>query len=97
MKNTIITLLSAVFLVYVTGCTDDFDEINTNPNTLTTDQLDASMAGPAFANAQYKGLGNASWSIPGDDHGTYGLATMLHSMLFCTLLLLSKYRMANRT
>nr|WP_319397592.1 SusD/RagB family nutrient-binding outer membrane lipoprotein [uncultured Carboxylicivirga sp.] len=82
MKNTIITLLSAVFLLYVTGCTDDFDEINTNPNTLTSDQLDASMAGPSFANAQYKGLGNASWSIPGDDHGTYGLATMLHSMLF---------------
>ncbi|MCU4164221.1 SusD/RagB family nutrient-binding outer membrane lipoprotein [Carboxylicivirga caseinilyticus] len=82
MKKYIATIFSAVFLLYVTGCTSDFDEINTNPNTLTSDQLDASMAGPSFANAQYKGLGNASWSISGDDYGTYGLATMLHSMLF---------------
>jgi hypothetical protein len=82
MKNIIVKIFTVAFLFYVTGCTSDFDDINTNPNTLTADQLDASMAGPSFANAQYKGLGNASWSLPGDDYGTYGLATMLHSMLF---------------
>nr|WP_321486503.1 SusD/RagB family nutrient-binding outer membrane lipoprotein [uncultured Draconibacterium sp.] len=82
MKNRISKILIFTFLIYLMGCTSDFDEINTNPNTLTSDQLDASMAGPSFANALYKGIGNASWSIPGDDYGTYGLATMLHSMLF---------------
>ncbi len=82
MKNIVVKLFAVVLLIYVSGCTSDFDEVNTNPNTLTTDQLDASMAGPSFANALYKGTGNASWSIPGDDYGTYGLATMLHSMLF---------------
>ncbi len=82
MKNIIIKLFAVVCLIYVSGCTSDFDDINTNPNALTTGQLDATMAGPSFSNALYKGIGNASWSIPGDDYGTYGLATMLHSMLF---------------
>jgi hypothetical protein len=82
MKNIGLKLFAIVFLFYVMGCTSDFEEINTNPNALTSDQLDASMVGPSFANALYKGIGNASWSIPGDDYGTYGLATMLHSMLF---------------
>ncbi|MFI0430564.1 SusD/RagB family nutrient-binding outer membrane lipoprotein [Mariniflexile sp. HMF6888] len=82
MKNNIVKFLAITLLFYITGCTSDFDEVNTNPNSLTTDQLDASMAGPAFANALYKGTGNASWSLPGDDYGTYGLATALHSMMF---------------
>ncbi len=82
MKNNIVKLLAIALLFYTTGCTSDFDEINTNPNSLTSEQLDASMAGPAFANALYKGTGNASWAIPGDDYGTYGLATALHSMVF---------------
>lgn len=64
------------------SCTDDFDEINTNPNTLSSDQLDASMAGPSFANALYKGIHQGSNTGVYDDHGTYGLITMLHSMLF---------------
>lgn len=82
MKNFKIKYIIPVFLVFTLGCTGDFDEINTNPNTLTADQLDATMAGPSFANALYKGISNASWSIPGDDYGTYGLITMLHSMVF---------------
>ncbi|RVT75284.1 SusD/RagB family nutrient-binding outer membrane lipoprotein [Flavobacterium sufflavum] len=82
MKNNIVKFLAIVFLFQITGCTSDFNEVNSNPNTLTSDQLDATMAGPAFANALYKGTGNASWSLPGDDYGTYGLATALHSMMF---------------
>jgi hypothetical protein len=82
MKNNIVKFLAIVFLFQITGCTSDFNETNSNPNTLTSDQLDATMAGPAFANALYKGTGNASWSLPGDDYGTYGLATALHSMMF---------------
>ncbi len=82
MKNSIVKILAIAFLFQITGCTGDFNEVNTNPNTLTSDQLDATMAGPSFANALYKGTGNASWSLPGDDYGTYGLATALHSMMF---------------
>lgn len=82
MKNIGLKLFAVVFLFYVMGCTSDFEEVNTNPNALTSDQLDATMAGPSFANALYKGLSNASWSLPNDDYGTYGLITMLHSMMF---------------
>lgn len=82
MKNNIIKCFAVALLFHMTGCTSDFEEVNTNPNSLTSDQLDATMAGPAFANALYKGTGNASWSLPGDDYGTYGLATALHSMVF---------------
>ena len=82
MKKFKIKYIALTILILSVSCTGDFDKINTNPNTLTTDQLNATMAGPSFANALYKGISNASWSIPGDDYGTYGLITMLHSMLF---------------
>ncbi len=82
MKKYSIKYIALTILIMSVSCTGDFDDINTNPNTLTADQLDATMAGPSFANALYKGIGNASWAIPGDDYGTYGLSTMLHSMLF---------------
>ncbi|HTJ52017.1 MAG TPA: SusD/RagB family nutrient-binding outer membrane lipoprotein [Cyclobacteriaceae bacterium] len=82
MKKNKIKYITLAILILSVSCTGDFDKINTNPNTLTTDQLNATMAGPSFANALYKGISNASWAIPGDDYGTYGLITMLHSMLF---------------
>lgn len=82
MKNFKIKSITLAILILSVSCTSDFDEINTNPSTLTADKLDATMAGPSFANALYKGIGNASWAIPGDDYGTYGLSTMLHSMVF---------------
>ena len=70
-------------IMVLSGCTSDFDAINTDPNAITADKLDESFVGPAFANALYKGTHNGS-SVAGihDDHGTYGLITMLHSMLF---------------
>src|SRR5438552_2676633 len=82
MKKIKIKYLILGALIVSVSCTGDFDKINTNPNTLTADQLNATMAGPSFANALYKGISNASWSIPGDDYGTYGLITMLHSMMY---------------
>lgn len=82
MKKIRLKYITLAILMVSVSCTGDFDEINTNPNTLTTDQLDATMAGPSFANALYKGINNASWDLPEDDPGTYGLITMLHSMLF---------------
>lgn len=82
MKKFRIKYIALAMLMLSVSCTGDFDEINTNPNALTSDQLDATMAGPSFANTLYKGISNASWDLPEDDPGTYGLITMLHSMLF---------------
>jgi hypothetical protein len=82
MKKNTIKYFTLAILILSVSCTGDFDKINTNPNALTSDQLDATMAGPSFANTLYKGINNASWDLPEDDPGTYGLITMLHSMLF---------------
>ncbi|NND04897.1 MAG: SusD/RagB family nutrient-binding outer membrane lipoprotein [Saprospiraceae bacterium] len=42
------------------SCTDDFDELNTNPLALTADKVDASLIGLAFAKAQYNIMRGAS-------------------------------------
>lgn len=81
INNKIYAITMAMVLV-LSSCTDGFEATNTNPNALTEDQLDGSFAGPAFANAIYKGLHHGAYTGTDDDHGTYGLITMLHSMLF---------------
>lgn len=85
MKNSYkIKTIAALLAVGVfTGCTKDFEELNTNKNTLTADQLDASLAGAAFASALYAGIHNGSYSSPGvDDQGTWGIATGIISSTF---------------
>jgi hypothetical protein len=74
-------LITAVIL---SGCNSDFDEINTDPNSLTEDQLDATLAGPSFASAIYAGIHNGSYSSPSgvDDQGTWGIATGILSSTF---------------
>ena len=42
------------------SCTDDFDELNTDPLALTADKVDASLIGLAFAKAQYNIMRGAS-------------------------------------
>ncbi|WP_316635013.1 SusD/RagB family nutrient-binding outer membrane lipoprotein [uncultured Flavobacterium sp.] len=67
----------------LSSCTGDFDKINTDPNSLTEDQLDATLAGPSFASALYAGIHNGSYSSPGvDDQGTWGIATGILSATF---------------
>ncbi|MEN2488778.1 SusD/RagB family nutrient-binding outer membrane lipoprotein [Flavobacterium sp. B11] len=68
----------------LSSCTGDFDEINKDPNSLTEDQLDATLAGPAFASALYAGIHNGSYSSPSgiDDQGTWGIATGILSSTF---------------
>ncbi|MBK0368300.1 SusD/RagB family nutrient-binding outer membrane lipoprotein [Flavobacterium agrisoli] len=86
MKNrykikTLGVILSMATLL--SSCTGDFDDINTDPNSLTEDQLDASLAGPSFASALYAGIHNGSYSSPGvDDQGTWGIATGILSSTF---------------
>lgn len=86
MKNSykIKTLGVALSLVSIfSSCTGDFDEINKDPNALTEDQLDATLAGPSFGSALYAGIHNGSYSSPGvDDQGTWGIATGILSSTF---------------
>jgi hypothetical protein len=85
MKNSlkIKTLGVALMISVFSSCTSDFDEINKDPNALTEDQLDATLAGPSFATALYAGIHNGSYSSPGvDDQGTWGIATGILSSTF---------------
>ena len=41
MKNRILILCSSLFLATFLYCTDDFDEINTQPDALSTDDISA--------------------------------------------------------
>ncbi|WP_289660502.1 SusD/RagB family nutrient-binding outer membrane lipoprotein [Flavobacterium panacagri] len=81
IKTLGVALLAGSIL---SSCTGDFDEINKDPNSLTEDQLDASMAGPAFAYALYAGIHNGAADTTGwaDDQGTWGIATGILSSTF---------------
>jgi len=57
------------------GCTDDFDEINTNPKDLTVDVVDASLIGLAFAHAQYNTVNGVHWR--------FQISQNLFSDLYC--------------
>ncbi len=48
-------IVLAIFLVGF-GCTDDFEEINTDPLALTADKVDASLIGLAFAQTEYRSM-----------------------------------------
>jgi len=41
MKNRILILCGSLFLATVLSCTYDFDEINIQPDALTTDDISA--------------------------------------------------------
>jgi len=49
-----ITYVSLLMSIMFLGCTDDFEEINTDPLVLT--ELDASLIGNIYARAQYRGF-----------------------------------------
>lgn len=60
--NIIFTLLLTIVLF--NSCTEDFEELNTQPNALIADNLDASQLGMSFAHAQYTGMfGPTSFQI----------------------------------
>ncbi len=45
-----------VLIISSVSCTDKFDELNVKRGALTTDQMDGSMIGFAFAEAQHQGM-----------------------------------------
>lgn len=56
MKNFVFKLLAPaiLFVGLFAGCTEDFEELNTNPTKLTA--VDAASVGNAYARAQYRGM-----------------------------------------
>ncbi len=51
--------LSVSFIIE--GCTENFEELNTNPLALTEDKVDASLIGLAFAQTQYNTVNGLNW------------------------------------
>ena len=47
------SLFLILALSLATSCTDDFEELNTNPVELTAANVDVTLLGQAFARAQY--------------------------------------------
>jgi hypothetical protein len=54
IKRSIV--LMTVLIISSVSCTDKFDELNVKRGALTTDQMDGSMIGFAFAEAQHWGM-----------------------------------------
>ena len=57
------------------GCTDDFEELNTRPDVLIADNVDASLLGQAFAQAQYTSMHGLHWR--------FQISENLFSDLYC--------------
>ena len=63
MKYLFSKLILFVSLIVLVGCTEDFEEINTNPLSLSTGKLAESqvLQGQAFAQAQYTSMMGLHW------------------------------------
>jgi len=48
--------VTLLFLISVTGCTKNFDKLNTPPDRLIAKNVDASLIGQALAQCQYEGM-----------------------------------------
>jgi len=68
-------LIILITVIAAAGCTDDFDDINTNPLALTADKVDASLIGLAFAQAQYNTVNGVHWR--------FQISQNLFSDLYC--------------
>lgn len=61
MKFKIFILTIAATVLMVSSCTDNFEELNTQPGVLTADKVDASLLGQAFAQSQWTGMHGLHW------------------------------------
>ena len=61
MKYLKILIIIVIAIFFANGCTDDFEEINTNPLVLTAEKVDVSLIGKAFAQAEYNGVYEVDW------------------------------------
>ncbi|MEO9210317.1 MAG: SusD/RagB family nutrient-binding outer membrane lipoprotein [Ginsengibacter sp.] len=61
-----------MFITFLTGCTKNFDKLNTPENLITVSKINTSTLGQAFANSEYWGLvGDASgWELMHELHAS---------------------------
>ncbi|MBX2817503.1 MAG: SusD/RagB family nutrient-binding outer membrane lipoprotein [Saprospiraceae bacterium] len=67
--------LLLVGVLFVTSCTDDFEELNTNPDALIASNVDVSLLGQAFAQTQYNAMHGLHWR--------FQISENLFSDLYC--------------
>ena len=72
IKYLFILLITAASF---TSCTEDFEELNTNPGTLTAANVDVSLLGQGFARAQYYSMHGLHWR--------FQISENLFSDLYC--------------
>jgi len=61
MKNLKYILLCFLIASLNPSCTDDFEELNTNPTALTAANVDVTLLGQSFARAQYFAMHGLHW------------------------------------
>ncbi len=76
LKKYILGFSITAFLV--AGCTENFEEINTQPDVLLADNLDIGLLGQAFANGQMRSMRGA----PGGGAGGFQLAQSLFADIY---------------
>lgn len=67
--------MASLVIFLANGCTEDFEELNTQPNVLIADNVDASLLGQAFAQAQYTSMHGLHWR--------FQISENLFSDLYC--------------
>lgn len=74
------SLFVGLLLVTAVACEDHFDTINTPTDRLTAEELDASLIGQAFAQAQFRGI----WGGPGPFQLGHSLFSDIYAQYFQT-------------
>ncbi len=80
MKYLKIYMLIIIAVFIANGCTDNFEEINTNPLTLTADKVDVGLIGLAFSQTQYNTVNGIHWRF----QISQSLFSDLYSQYFAT-------------
>src|SRR5688500_7541680 len=78
MKILRISLGLAFVSLLFNGCTEDFDQLNTQPDAILASKVDASLLGQAFANSQ----GRALYGAPGGSTAGFQTAQSLFADLY---------------
>lgn len=80
MKFLKLTLILLTTVLINNSCTEDFAELNTKPDVLIADNVDAGLLGQAFAQAQYTSMHGLHWRF----QISQSLFSDLYSQYFAT-------------
>lgn len=75
MKYIKYIIIFSITALFANGCTDGFEELNTQPDALIANNVDASLLGQGFANAQYNTMHGLHWR--------FQISENLFSDLYC--------------